>query len=170
MVKFPQKTDKFPHGNTLPVGWHDPTWHQLCDCMLLYCIINRYRYTGNVLDLKWWVCRQHVRSYRNMNTIWSSLAWSDNQDIRISLLEEHIELIYMGEEDKDYDAAEIVTNLLFFNQSLDTTADDDILRELPKRIVGLFDDIIEEFINERLKWGSRVNPWLEFFTDGEGDL
>lgn len=162
-----QKTDKFPHGNTLPRGWHDPYWYQLCDCMLLYCIINRYRISGTELDLKWWVCQQHVRAYRNMNTVWSTLAYMNDQDIRISLSQENIELSYMGEEDKDYDAARIVTNLLFFNEGLDTTADDDILRELPKSIVGLFDDIIDEFINERHKYGSRQNPWLEFFTEGE---
>ena len=163
-----QKTDKFPHGNTLPTGWHDPTWHQLCDCMLLYCIINRYRYSCSELDLKWWVCKRHVIAYRNMNSLWSILVGHDHQDIRLSLLEEHIELIYMGEEDKDYDAVRIMTNLLFFYRDLDTTAEDDILRELPKRITGLFDDIIDEFINERLKWGDRDNPWLDFFTEGEG--
>jgi hypothetical protein len=103
-----------------------------------------------------------------MNSIWSSLWGNDHQDIRLSLLEEHIELIYMGEEDKDYDAVRIMTNLLFFYRDLDTTAEDDILRELPKRITGLFDDIIDEFINERLKWGDRDNPWLDFFTEGEG--
>ena len=166
MVKFPQKDDKLDIGDTIPPPFPAATWNELCDIALASCIIDHYMIQGEPDDTKWFLIQEYVKAKEGSNTLYSWWSSWNSDHIKLALRSQEISTATLEDDEGNvYSAPQILFDL-GWRKGLDTTDNDDIMKLLPRQVIGIFPEIVEKFLKIRNYLASSPTPWLEYFYGG----